>query len=249
MADGSGGWTATWWLAVPLVMSACLAGCVDRDRVDADCEWRGDESAAPLELRNGDRLRHLTDDALVAEDLAIRYADTHRGHRSGHFAGVDEYARTRERCMGELFGAIASSHGVTPAEVRDALGRRRALPDLAVMLSFAVLYAAAASGVARWILGSLTAAAGWAAVAAVAVTSAVVSTAGMLVGELWSGAVEMLRVGNGHLSYRADRIPWGQHRGSLFFCGVLLFWAIAALTSASAGVRASDPRDAERVRI
>ena len=80
--------------------------------------------------------------------------------------------------------------------------------------------------------------------AAVAVTSAVVSTAGMLVGELWSGAVEMLRVGNGHLSYRADRIPWGQHRASLFFCGVLLFWAIAALTSASA--RFSGERSARR---
>jgi hypothetical protein len=36
---------------------------------------------------------NLDDDALFAEDLAIRYADSHRGHRSGHYKGVADMSR------------------------------------------------------------------------------------------------------------------------------------------------------------
>ena len=64
------------------------------------------------------------------------------------------------------------------------------------------------------------------AVLATVITSAVVSTAGVLVGEEWSQVAETFRVGNGHLSYRVNRIPWNQHRLGLFIGGVILFWLI-----------------------
>ena len=35
-------------------------------------------------------------------------------------------------------------------------------------------------------------------------------------GELWSWVVENYRVGNDHMSYRAQRLPWARHRAGLF---------------------------------
>ena len=32
------------------------------------------------------------------------------------------------------------------------------------------------------------------------------------VGQVWAGLIETLRLGSGHLSYRAARIPWMHHR-------------------------------------
>jgi hypothetical protein len=46
---------------------------------------------------------------------------------------------------------------------------------------------------------------------------------------LKAGAVEMIRFGDTHMSYRVDRMPWSQHRVALFLTGVILFWMIALI--------------------
>lgn len=94
------------------------------------------------------------------------------------------------------------------------------------MLSFAALYACAAYLIARrfsrryhevlW---------DWAAM--VAYLSLAASATGVLMGETWCETMESLRLGNGHLRYRALRIPWGHHRLEFFVVGVLLFWLVA----------------------
>src|ERR1700680_1367385 len=76
--------------------------------------------------------RPLSDEAEFAEDLAIRYADSRRGPRSGHFEGMAEYVRTRDQCMITLFKVIGSSHGVTDEQVRRSVGHRQTSIDLAV---------------------------------------------------------------------------------------------------------------------
>ena len=43
-----------------------------------------------------------------------------------------------------------------------------------------------------------------------------VSAAAVVVGGLAASVVEMIVVGNTHLSYRAFRLPWNQHWPSLF---------------------------------
>src|SRR6266404_5600509 len=78
------------------------------DRPNSNCEWLG-ETAVSLDLSKSGQQQHLADDAQSAEDLAIRYADSHSGPRSGHFAGFDEYRRTREQCMAALFAVIADT--------------------------------------------------------------------------------------------------------------------------------------------
>jgi hypothetical protein len=65
------------------------------------------------------------------------------------------------------------------------------------------------------------------ALAATAVTSAMASTSGMMMLELWAGTLETMRVGTTHMSYRAGRAPWGHHRAELFVGGVAIFLLIA----------------------
>ncbi|MBI1787292.1 MAG: hypothetical protein HYR60_07035 [Acidobacteria bacterium] len=216
-------------IPMQILALVCFAGCTRRVPRNSNCEWPA-EGAMPLDMGKTEKLQHLSDDALIAEDLAIRHADTSRGTRSGRFAGFGEYARTRERCMAALFEVIGNNHGVTPQQVRQSLAHRRTSLDLAVILSFAVLYGFAASVVARRVRCRFPLDEGWlAGVVATVMTSAVVSTAGVLLGEMWSLAAETVRIGNDHLSYRVDRIPWNQHRLDFFAGGVVLFWLIAGL--------------------
>jgi hypothetical protein len=86
-------------MSLPLLV--CFVACTGRDRRNANCQWP-QETAISLDVRNPEQQRHLSDDALLAEDLAIRYADSGKGLGSGHFAGPTVYERTRDECMAAL---------------------------------------------------------------------------------------------------------------------------------------------------
>ena len=45
-----------------------------------------------------------------------------------------------------------------------------------------------------------------------------------MLGEVWIWVVEGFRVGNGHMSYRGDRLFWARHRFELFAAALLIFW-------------------------
>jgi hypothetical protein len=203
----------------------CLTGCTRQDARPAACEWPSES-----DLRKPAPPRHLAGDALRAEDIAIRYADTHLGPRSGHFEGFKIYGETRDRCMAALFQKIAQNHDVTPEQVNEALTHRPLDFDLAVILSFAVLYAFVSHQVARRICRRFPLDEGrTASVLITAVASFLIAFGGMLAGEEWSVTAETFRIGNDHLSYRALRVPWAHHRELFFSTGVALFCLIAAL--------------------
>ena len=128
-------------IVIAIVFVLCTSGCVRRDGLNSDCRWPGETSSHPVNTH------HLSADAEFAEDLAIRYADTHFGPRSPNPS--DEYGAERDRCMGRLFGQIAKQHGVPVEQVSGSLGRNRAFIDLAEILPFAFLYALAALTIAR----------------------------------------------------------------------------------------------------
>src|SRR4051812_12775965 len=104
------------------------------------CEWRN-EPAIALDLGRLSARRHLIADAQAAEEIAIRHADLTRGHRSGHYAGGDEYVRTREDCLRTLTGQVARHHAINPAQVAAAVGRRDPILDGALLLMFVALFA------------------------------------------------------------------------------------------------------------
>jgi len=187
---------------------------------NSDCEWPK-EIAAPLDLSRSAQTRHLSGDAERAEDLAIRF-DAHRGTRA-------EYGLTRDQCMARLFQIVGSNHGVTEEQIRWHLAQRRTELDLGVVLTFIALYAWAATLIVRRV-GRRNAdhQETWGWVVIIVYTSVIASVVGVLLGEVWSDLMENMRLGNGHLSYRVERIPWGHHRLGMFVGGVVLFWLLAA---------------------
>jgi hypothetical protein len=206
-----------------LVLLVCVPGCIGRDRLNADCGWTHD-AARPLNLRSHTDRQHLVDDTEVAEEIGIRYGDSFRKRE-----GLEAEHRRTDQCTMALFAEIASIHGITVNDVREARGGRHPSFDVAVIVSFAALYGLVSSRVARWMMHRPSVDARWPILVATLATSAALSTGGLLVGEVWSGIAESIRVGNAHMSYRVPRIPWHQHRSELFVAGVLLFWVIALL--------------------
>jgi hypothetical protein len=137
--------------------------------------------------------------------------------------------------MAALFEEIAKEHGVSPAKVSGSLGHNRAAIDIAVNLPFALLYGFVAAAAARMMWRRYPPAEhGWIPGVVMALFLSLVLAAGCtMFGELWSWFVESYRIGNGHMSYRAQRLPWARHRAGLFAGALVVFWA-----AATAGARA-----------
>lgn len=214
---------AALWIALAL----SFGGCLGRP-INGSCAWPH-EPAAPLDLRTRSDQRHLNADARFAEELAIRYADLTSGKRSGHFTGFDDYRRTRERCLAGLSDEVARGHGVSPAEVVSAVGRRDDRLDALVLLVFAAVYALAVNGFVRQLFIRIPPDERWPALAGAAAGALIVSTAGVVLGGLGATVVEMIQIGDTHMSYRAERLPWSRHWPALLVGGVIVFALIAAI--------------------
>ena len=48
-----------------------------------------------------------------------------------------------------------------------------------------------------------------------------------MLGEQWSWFVELHRIGNNHMSYRADRLVWAKQRFELLAASLMIFWSAA----------------------
>jgi len=180
-------------LVIVMVFVLGAVGCVRRDGRNSDCRWPGEISNHAVSAR------HLSADAEFAEDLAIRYADTHFGPRSPNPS--EEYGAERDRCMETLFEEIGKEHGVPVGQVSGSLGRNRAYIDMAEVLPFALLYGLAAIVVARVIWRRYTPADGWAPGITMALFVSLAFAAGSTVlGEQWNWFVEGHRIGNNHMS-------------------------------------------------
>ena len=223
-------------LLIPIAFALWVGGCVRRDGRNSDCRW-------PEELTHHSvSARHLSADAEFAEDLAIRYADTHFGLRSPNPS--ETYDAERNACMERLFVEIGKDHGVPVGQVSDSLGGNRAYIDLAELLPFALLYGLAAIAGARIIWRRYPPAEdGWAPGIAMALFVSLAFTAtSALLGEVWNWAVEGQRIGNSHMSYRADRLFYHNHWFELSVAALLMFSLAAILTASRARLVRSDGR-------
>ena len=202
----------------------CASGCVRREGRNSDCKWPPETVASPLTTR------HLSEDAEFAEDLAIRYADVHHGLRTPYYVSGEDYASNRDRCKAMLFGEIASRHNVPMERVYDSLGQNRAYIDLAINLPFALISWLVVVAVARvvwrryapaengWLPGSMM----------ILFLSLAFSIAFIMVGDVWARIADTYRVGNGHMSYRADRLIWVRHQTALLSAAFVTFLLTAA---------------------
>jgi len=202
-------------LIAACIVLLCAAGCVRRDGRNSDCRWP--EESVQHSATNW----HLSENAEFAEDLAIRYADVHHGH-------AEDYDAARDSCMATLFAGVAKQHAVPVESVYHSLGRNRVYIDLAEVLPFALLYCFLGAAIARLILRRYPPSDGWiSTVIMILLISLAFAVGGTMIGEVWSWAVEGYRVGNGHMSYRAQRLIWSRHPTALFFGALVLFWLVA----------------------
>jgi hypothetical protein len=206
-----------------LLLVTCLSGCVRRSGINADCQWPN-EAVSPLDLRDPGQARHLDNDAQFAEELAIRHGDAFLGRET-----APERGRRVEQCTAQLTAWIVRIHDVTPDDVQRAREHRELRVDVVtVFVPMALLFAVVATLVADRVRRRFPWTGDrWPAIAATALAAVAVSLAVAVVGEVWSWAVEMVRVGDSHLSNRALRLPWGRHRPAICFAGVVLFVVIA----------------------
>lgn len=176
-------------------------GCLPRDRVNTACQWTGDATFVYDERQAAHRT-HLVEDAQLAEELGIRYADAEFGRRFGveHHGGLLDGGRVRRDCLRQMFQAIEIAHGVSPEQILVARGQRNQWFDTAVALLFLPLYLLGAAQGCRRLRRRFSAkerAARW---AATGVASVAAGFLGFQVFRLWAAVWEVIRVGNGHMT-------------------------------------------------
>jgi len=240
------------WLVLVAVMAVSLGvnramclGCVDRHRGNRNCEWTGD-TAFPIDVRNPAHWEHLVGDAQLAEELAIRYADTEFARRFGGspgHGGLLDRGGVRNGCMNRLIPAIEQIHAVSADQVQLARAGRNPIRDAIVLLLFCPIYVVFARPVSRLVENAVPADARAWRVLAFGLVSPVVSALGLLSFQLWSAVMEGGRVGNpdGHMSgYRLATQPYWTDRNValLFVAGMILFWLVAAWSSRRSGATA-----------
>jgi hypothetical protein len=205
----------------PLVLCSAsivlLSGCLRREGRNENCQWPH-ERARLLNLQYPADQRHLRDDAQFAEELAVRYGDSLRRL-------VTDAQQKRNECMEVLFAQIAARHRVNTDEIiHAASGRDTVLDFTLVSLPMAIFFAL----FSYHLCGAFRSIDSKAAVTLVIfIASFLASGCGVLIGEMWALAVETLRIGNGHLSFRTARITWSNERSYLFAIGLVIFWLIA----------------------
>ena len=212
--------------ALGLAVSIASTACVRRQGRNSECIWPDEPGARTLDpSRRGDAW-HLREDVELAEELAVRHMDAQRRSRQLKGRTPSEVMNT---CRDSLLEQISTVHNVPPKEVIQFFGRRSLAIDLAVIVPFLLLYCFSAALLTRWLCRRYPPEESVATALAMALfCSLVFAIGGLLLGEEWSLAAESLRVGTGHLSYRADRLPWAHHRIGFFVLCIILFWGAAA---------------------
>ena len=188
-----------------------LAGCGIR-KPETACEWITPRSTTTL-----------LDDIKRAEDIAIRHVDA-----KAYGVGVVR-RESRQRCEAQLMAAIADSRHISLDAVRRAqrqLDHRGFdwfvnLPMAMFTLAMALLMTGAVRR--RFPDDRLP------RVVAIGLLSMGLGVLVIGVGQVWAGAVEVVRIGNDHLGHRGLRIPWGKHRATTFTLAVLATWLLAAM--------------------
>ena len=199
--------------AYAVVVAAVLVAACGIRKPDTPCEWVATAAS-----------RSLLDDIKHAEDIVIRHVDA-----KGYGPGSIRRREIRERCEAHVFAAIANSRKIGVDDVRAA---RRLLDqrgfDWLVNVPMMLFTIAAALVMTRSVrhrfpddrLPRM---------AAIVLLSVGLGVLVIGIGQVWAFAVETVRIGNDHLSYRGLRIPWGKHRDVTFALAVITMWVIAAM--------------------
>lgn len=209
-----------------IAITVVSIGCVGSDK-NTDCRWSTDHRPRVLDLSRPADRRHLADDAQTAEDLAIRFADASR--RPDWQRNREQYQQTREECRARLNVVVSQEHSVPTVAVAAAVTDRRAWLDGLVLITFCGLFVTMASGAAAWLLRGALRESRAVALVLLLPASLGAGAVGVLGSSAFVGVIESLRIGNGHMSYRVERLPLRHRRVETFAAGTLCFILIGAI--------------------
>jgi len=183
------------------------------------------EHARSLDLTRWRDRAHLRDDAATAESWAIAYADVSPERKMG----PGPYRDVMEQCRAAMFQQVADVHSVDVQAVRASAAVRDRVFDAGVFMALTIAFGFLANPLAGMVVARFERDGRPARVIALVIASLFVTILGWFIGQILTTVAEMLRVGNGHLSYRTDRIPW-QHNWALVFSLLLLiFWSVTSV--------------------
>ena len=224
-------------VAVCVTVLTC-SGCINRPGMNLECRWPPEE-VFRIDLQNPKHVRHLLSDIEVADELTIRYRDEKGGRSPRPRLGIQ--FRTRgsprpsnewaQRCQSQLIQAIVDHHGIRPEEIaaiRPRLAERGL--DLPVTIPMLFLYGLLAPIGLRRIRSRFADDERIARCIALLGMSIAVGAGTVVAGGLWSGIVEIIRVGNEHLSNRAALIAWPGRAPFVFVVSVAAFWILTFVT-------------------
>ena len=208
-----------------LILTIAVGGCArpGDHPVSSNCSWTENDNRT-LNLEYFADRRHLRNDAVTAEAMAVRRADQ-------QFHLKPEWDARCYECAQSLFSGVASHHGVDVNLVRQYSRQRDLIADSVTILSFGLLYLAAVYYLVGKIRRRFTVDESinfWIMTAAMSVGASLV---GVLVGGLWSIVIETYRLNSAHLSYRMNLIQFRQHWLVFLLCLLLAFWLIALIRS------------------
>jgi len=208
--------------AALLIVLLLELGCNMPEGMNEDCQWPA-ESRVVLDLKRLADRRHLLNDVRVAEELGMRYSDS-RLRRNLPIPGGPQ---TRDECDAKMFDAIVAHHRVTREDIQSARHQLANVRwDSAVHLPLVVLYVAAAFLLARRIRDRFAQDERIAAAIASVFVSFAVAGFMLVAAWLWGAAIEMLRVGNQHMSYRGLRFGLREYGPGVFVGCTAIFWMI-----------------------
>ena len=187
--------------------------------------------AAPLDVQKPRDRQHLIEDAQLADELRVRYADFRHREPFGYegHGGLLEQGKVANDCLARLDAIIQKNHGVTAQQIDDARKHRDPRFDLSVLISFALLYVLGALWTGRRLVRRFAPNGQEVVAVAAALTSVPASAIGVQLLVLWATTAEMLRVGNDHLGQRrGELIPWIHQLGAAFVAGIIIY-GLAAL--------------------
>jgi hypothetical protein len=143
--------------------------------------------------------------------------------------GASPYADVRDQCLSILFERISESHAIDVGTVREYAQQRDITFDAAVLLVFGFAYVVIAYQLVGVVTRRFSSDERFALLAAVIIVSVMTVLGAVLIGDSWSIGAEVLRVGNGHLSYRTERLPWRQYRPAIMATLLVIFWLVAVV--------------------
>jgi hypothetical protein len=224
-----------------VLASLGLCACSRRDGLNFDCKWVPDP-AMRVDLQTRSQVRHVVDDLRTAEELAMRYSDRLAGWRQVEILGIvtrhgglkdrELGRRSRQQCVATLLPLIASTHGVTVADlqrVQPLLADRGF--DLPVTIPIVLGFAWALTRFTRWIGSRFGDDERMAWGAATAFASIVIPAIVLAMGGAWAGAVEIVRLGNEHIGQRARFDGLRANFVIMLGLGITAVWIASVMTA------------------